>query len=101
MMDSSIDENGEFTGVEQSVNYMTQFQYYMFFLGFGGIMLKYDFIAHSGRIGKEVEYVIHGIEELSSHLIMKLKNLSRDDLQAALSGQGSRSCSTRGPKGQF
>ena len=101
MTDSSIDENGEFTGVEQSVNYMTQFQYYMFFLAFGGIMLKYDFIAHSGRIGKEVEYVIHGIEELSSHLIMKLKNLRREDLQAALSGQGSRNYSIWGPKGPF
>ena len=97
-MDSTIDENGEFTGAEQSVNYMTQFQYYMFFLGFGGIILKYEFIASSGRIGKEVEYVIHGIEELSSHLIMKLKNLSKEDLQAALLGEGSKSCSIQGPK---
>ena len=88
MVDSSIDDNGDFTGTEQSVNYMTQFQYYMFFLGFGGIMLKYYFIGFSGRIGKEVEYVIHGIEEMSSHLIMKLKNLRREDLQRASSGQG-------------
>ena len=48
MTDSSIDEKGDFTGSEQSVNYMTQFQYYMFFLGFGGIMLKYYFIGFSG-----------------------------------------------------
>ena len=86
MMDSSIDENGEFTGTEQSVNYMSQFQYYILFLSFVGILLKYYFIAFSGRIGKEVEYVIHGIEELSSHLIMKLKNLSKEDLQEALLG---------------
>ena len=86
MVDSSIDDNGDFTGTEQSVNYMTQFQYYMFFLSFGGIMLKYDFIAFSGRIGKEVEYVIHGIEELSSHLIMKLKNLKREDIRATSPG---------------
>ena len=48
MTDSTIDENGDFTGTEQSVNYMTQFQYYMFFLSFGGIMLKYYFIGFSG-----------------------------------------------------
>ena len=62
-------------------------------------MLKYDFVVFSGRIGKEVEYVIHGIEELSSHLIMKLKKLRRKDIQKALSGTGSRKFSVSAPNG--
>ena len=40
---------------------------------FGGLILKYYFVGFSGKIGKEVEYVIHGVEEMSSHVISKLR----------------------------
>ena len=44
---------------------------------FGGLILKYYFVGFSGKIGKEVEYVIHGVEEMSSHVISKLRKAPR------------------------
>ena len=44
---------------------------------FGGLILKYYFVGFSGKIGKEVEYVIHGVEEMSSHVISKLRKSPR------------------------
>ena len=45
---------------------------------FGGLILKYYFVGFSGKIGKEVEYVIHGVEEMSSHVISKLRKAPRN-----------------------
>ena len=41
--------------------------------------MKYYFVGFSGKIGKEVEYVIHGVEEMSSHVISKLRKAPRKD----------------------
>jgi len=52
--------------------YISYYPYILFLLCFLGILLKYLFVGFSGSIGKEVEYVIHGVEEASSFLLAKL-----------------------------
>ena len=82
MTDYTVDETGDFVPNGETGLFFNQyFPYCLFLLSFGGIILKYLFVAFSGRIGKEVEYVIHGIEEASSHLIKQLKpdDTAKDD----------------------
>ena len=80
MIDHPVDAQGEFELNNTTSLYFNQFfPYCLFLLSFGGIILKYLFIAFSGRIGKEVEYVIHGIEEASNHLIKRLKPEELED----------------------
>lgn len=52
------------------------------YFSFGGLILKYYFVGFSGKIGKEVEYVIHGVEEMSSHVISKLRKAPRKDTKS-------------------
>ena len=74
MVDYEVDKTGEFVPDGETSLYFNQFfPYALFLLAFCGFIIKYLFLAFSGRIGKEVEYVIHGIEEASSHLIKQLK----------------------------
>ena len=56
---------------------------FQFDFSFGGLILKYYFVGFSGKIGKEVEYVIHGVEEMSSHVISKLRKAPRKDGKSA------------------
>lgn len=74
MVDYPIDVDGDILTKRSTDLYFNQyFPHSLFLLAFGGIIIKYLFIAFSGRIGKEVEYVIHGVEEASNHLIQRLK----------------------------